>query len=95
MSIKIMKLSTGEEIIADVISQTEDTITVQDTLAIMLKPANDGFTYGFIPWVPMVEGDKEISLAHVVFLGDPAEDARNAYANMFGKIITPEKKIII
>jgi hypothetical protein len=95
MSIKIMKLSTGEEIIADVISQTKDTITVQDTLAIMLKPANDGFTYGFIPWVPMVEGDKEISLAHVVFLGDPAEDARNAYANMFGKIITPEKKIII
>lgn len=95
MSTKILKLTTGEEIIADVVSQNSNSITVRDTLAVMLKPAHDGFTYGFIPWVPMVEGNKEISLAHVIFIGDPAEDARNAYADMFGKIITPEKKLII
>jgi hypothetical protein len=95
MSIKIFKLSTGEEIIADLVSVDSDSYIVCDTLAIILKPTNDGFTYGFIPWVPMVDGNKKLSKNHVIFSEDPADDAKNAYAEMFGKIILPEKRLIV
>jgi hypothetical protein len=97
MSVKILKLVTGEEIIAEVMVYNDEIVTVKNTMAIMLQPTQDGYSYGFVPWCPLAGDVKSIARNSVIFEQNPTDDARNAYASMFGGIIAPisSKKLIV
>lgn len=95
MTVKIFKLTTGEEIIGEVVNETEHSVSLENPLAIMLRPSQDGFTYGFVPWCHMIDGAKEIALSNIVVSGLASDDVKNTYNSMFGGIVTPPKQLIV
>jgi len=95
MTVKILKLITGEEIIGEVEVENEQFIELKNPLSIMLRPSQDGFTFGFVPWCNLMEGNKKIHLDKVVTVGDASDDVKNAYNSMFGGIVTPPKQLIV
>jgi hypothetical protein len=95
MTVRILKLITGEEIIGEVVSENESHIELKNPLSIMLRPAQDGFTFGFVPWCNLMEGNKKISHDRIITSGDASDDVKNTYNSMFGGIVTPPKQLIV
>lgn len=95
MNVKLIRVVTGEEIVAEVVSETDDTITVQNALVVL--PTNNGV--GFAPWATVISKDEPeiiVSRNHLVYVAEVQEDVSSKYKEMFGNIITPaEKKLIL
>jgi hypothetical protein len=93
--IKIFKLITGEEIVAEVVSETEDSVSLKNCVALVLQPSRDGkLSFGFVPFGAMVDGDITIGKDKLVFTADASDDLKNNYNSMFGGIVTPPKTLI-
>ena len=95
MNIKILKLITGEEIIGEVSVEGETFITLKNPLAIIIRPSQEGFTFGFMPWCNLMDGEKRLSMSNVVTMGSPTDEVKNTYSSMFGGIVTPPKQLIV
>ena len=95
IDVKLLRIVTGEEVIAELISETEETITVQNGLAVL--PTNNGV--GFAPWATVISKDEPeitISKTHLVYVAEVQEDVCKKYNEMFGsKLITPDSKKLI
>ena len=95
IDVKLIRIVTGEEIIAEVLSETDDTITVQNGLVVL--PSAQGV--GFAPWATVISKDEpEITMSkkHIVYVVETQEDVSKKYNEMFGsKLITPDKKKLI
>lgn len=94
MTVRLIRMSGGEEVVADVIEETDDTITVSDPIVAVPTQNNQ---IGFAPWAPFVDkSQKEIvvSKRFVVFTGTVADEIAQNYNQMFSKIITPTSPII-
>ena len=96
MSIKLLRLKSGEDIVAD-IDENEDTITLENPAQIgpMGDPRGGNVQMGFGPWVPFNKGKTvEIPRDWVVFIIEPADDIVNNYRQAFGSgIVVPPIKI--
>ena len=95
MDVKLIRIITGEEIVAEVLSETDDIITVQNGLVVL--PTNTGV--GFAPWATVISKEKPeitVSKTHVVYVAEVQDDVSKKYNEMFGsKLITPDKKKLI
>ena len=95
IDVKLLRIVTGEEVIAELLSETEDTITVQNGLAVL--PTNNGV--GFAPWATVISKENPeitISKTHLVYVAEVQEDVCKRYNEMFGsKLITPDSKKLI
>ena len=95
MNCKLIRIVTGEEIIAEVLSETDDTITVQNGLVVL--PSAQGV--GFAPWTTVISKDEpeiEMSKNHIVYVVAVQDDVSKKYNEMFGsKLITPDAKKLI
>ena len=95
IDVKLLRIVTGEEVIAELLSETEDTITVQNGLAVL--PTNNGV--GFAPWATVISKDNPeitISKTHLVYVAEVQEDVCKKYNEMFGsKLITPNSKKLV
>jgi hypothetical protein len=95
MNCKLIRIVTGEEIIAEVLSETDNTITVQNGLVVL--PSAQGV--GFAPWATVISKDEpeiEMSKNHIVYVVALQDDVAKKYNEMFGsKLITPDTKKLI
>ena len=95
IDVKLLRITTGEEVVAELLSETEDTITVQNGLVVL--PTNTGV--GFAPWATVISKEEpEITMSkrHIVYVAEVQEDVAKKYNEMFGsKLITPDKKKLI
>ena len=95
IDVKLIRISTGEEIIAEVLSETDDTITVQNGLVVLPTAQS----VGFAPWATVISKENpEITVqkTHVVYVADVQEDVAKKYNEMFGsKLVTPPSKKLI
>jgi|TARA_Y200000002_G_C22486123_1_gene580926 hypothetical protein len=95
IDVKLLRIVTGEEVIAELLSETEETITVQNGLAVL--PTNNGV--GFAPWATVISKENPeitISKTHLVYVAEVQEDVCKKYNEMFGsKLITPDSKKLI
>ena len=96
IDVKLLRIVTGEEVIAELLSETEDTITVQNGLAVL--PTNNGV--GFAPWATVISKENPeitISKTHLVYVAEVQEDVCKKYNEMFGsKIVVPQSgKLIV
>lgn len=95
IDVKLFRISTGEEVVAELVSETDDTITVQNGLVVL--PTNNGV--GFAPWATVINSDEpEITLSKqfVVYIVNVQEDVCKKYNQMFGsKLVTPDEKKLI
>ena len=95
IDVKLIRIVTGEEIIAEVVGQTDETITVKNGLVVL--PSAQGV--GFAPWATVIDKDNPditMSMRHVVYVAATQEDVAKKYNEMFGsKIVTPSSKKLI
>ena len=94
MTVKLIRMWSGEDVIADVIEENEYTIVMENP--IVAVPSNQQGQIAFAPWSPLVKKDKlEIVMSYIVYIADPQDEIIEQYKTMFGKISTPTKKLII
>jgi hypothetical protein len=96
MTIKLIRMSSGEDVIATVIENKENEIIIKDP--IVLVPAQNN-QIGFAPWSPVLDRSVEsinISKNFVVFISDPNEAVIENHKAIFSNLVTPpEKKLIL
>ena len=92
--IKLFRLQSGEQVIAEILSETELKTTVKNPIA--LVPSQDG-NVNFVPWTPLAEKDVEVEVytSTMVYMTIPAEELVQNYEEIFSPIITPGKKGLI
>ncbi len=96
MNVKLIHMSSGEDLIANVIDNDQRDIVIVEN-AIVGFPSGEG-TLGFAPWSPMIsksEKQIEIQRQFVVYIAEPDAQIVEQYGKMFGTVITPSKKIIV
>jgi|TARA_A100001035_G_C27597170_1_gene414759 hypothetical protein len=96
IDVKLLRIVTGEEVIAELVSEDENTITVKNGLVVLPS----GNSYGFAPWATVIDSDNpEITMVrnHIVYIAEVASSVKKKYNDLYGsKLITPdEKKIIV
>ena len=95
MSVKIFKLMTGEEVVAEITNETDNSVSLKNCVASVLQPSRDGkLSFGFVPFGAMVDGDITIKKDKLLFTAAASDDLKNNYNSMFGGIVTPPKTLI-
>lgn len=87
--IQIVRLTTGEELLAKV-SRGEDSVTIKD--AAILIPAGEG-KLAFAPWCPYSNAADgvEISNQHVMFVAEAQSELEQQYVSAITGLVVPEK----
>ena len=94
MNVKLLRISTGEEVVAEIVEETADSITIKNGLVVLPSAQN----VGFAPWATVVDRQEpEITMSKQFLVYAAALDpsVKNKYCEMFGGITTPDKKIIL
>ena len=89
MSYQLIRLNTNEMIIAEVVEQDDEFITLKEPFALI--PTNDG-KLNFLPWSPLSDADTTVKMytRSVLYYATPNEDVLNNYKDIFSNIITPQ-----
>ena len=94
MTVKLIRMWSGEDVIADIVEENTDSILITDPIVAVPSPQKGNIA--FAPWSPLLQKDSiEITKKYVVYIGDPQEEIIEQYNTMFGKISTPTKKLIV
>jgi hypothetical protein len=86
---------SGEDVVADLISETNETITI--TNPIVAIPSGNG-TMGFAPWSPILKSkgtEIELPKSYVVYMAETQDQIVDQYTQMFSVIDLPSSKKII
>jgi hypothetical protein len=95
MNVKLIRMWSGEDVVADLLDENEDNISI--TNPIVAIPAGNG-QMGFAPWSPILKGKgEEISVTkkYVVYIAEAQEQIVEQYEEMFSVLKTPSKKLIV
>lgn len=93
MKVKVFKLKSGEEFIAEVVDQTDTLYAIEKPVVVI--PV--GEAHAFSPWIATsVETSFSLPASDVRYCVDPVQDLVSAYEQQFGiGIIKPTAKQII
>jgi len=94
MNVKLLRISTGEELVAEIVEENDESITVRNGLVCVPQQQS----VGFIPWASVVDKmEPEITIGRqfIVYIAAVDPTVKNKYSEMFGGITTPEKKLIL
>tara|TARA_B100001287_G_scaffold176976_1_gene149227 strand:+ start:1377 stop:1670 length:294 start_codon:yes stop_codon:yes gene_type:complete len=95
IDVKLIRIVTGEEIIAELVSENAAEITVKNGLVVI--PNAQGV--GFAQWATVIDPDRpevKMSRNHIVYIVEVQEDVCKKYNQMFGsKLITPDSKKLV
>ncbi len=85
MSVKILKLVNGDEVISDVEEKSGDIILTNPAKLLMFPTEAGGMSMALMPWAPYTD-QKEfpISETHVLTTIEPDTNLRNEYSKQFG-----------
>ena len=98
-NIKLLKLISGDEIIGEILSETNIEVVIKNPVRVVVMPSKanpQAPTVGFAPWAEFSE-DKQFSIhkAHVIASMKPVQEFINQYNAMYSGLVLPEKKLII
>lgn len=103
MSIKIIKLVTGEELLSKVLptkgSLLDDVLIMENPVRIVVMPNKiDPKTpnIGFAPWAEFSDDNTfTVDKSNVLAIMTPIKEFVNQYNTMFGKLVTPQSGLIL
>ena len=94
MTVKLIRMWSGEDVIADLIKDEASSITITDP--IVAVPSQQQGQIAFAPWSPLSQkGEIEITSKYIVYTTDPQPDIIEQYNTMYGKISKPNNKLIL
>lgn len=101
-TIKILKMRTGEEVVASVTEKfVGETITgykIKNPCSLIPVPGKDGRYAGsmaMVPWMATAKQDNglDIPIDAILFLADPITSLSNEYNEAFSGLIVPSLKL--
>ena len=96
IQVKLFRIATGEEVVAELISEDDNFVTVKNGLVVL--PSPDG-RVGFAPWASVVDRSiPELIIArnHIVYIAEVDPSIKKKYNEVYGsKLVTPEEKKLI
>ena len=94
MTVKLVRMWSGEDVITDIVKEDPDSIVI--TNPIVAVPSREQGKIAFAPWSAFLKKDKlEVTKKYVVYIGDPQEEIIEQYNSMFGKLSKPTKQLIL
>ena len=95
INVKLFRILTGEEIIAEVISEDDKFVTVKNGLVVIPTGQN----VGFAPCATVIDKnipDLIIAKNHIVYIVEVDPGVKKKYNEIYGsKLITPDDKKLI
>ena len=95
IDVKLFRIITGEEVVAELVSETEDTVTVKSGLVVLPNAQN----VGFAAWATVIDRDNPeitVNRNHIVYIAELDSSIKNKYNEIYGsKLVTPEEKKLI
>lgn len=81
ITVKAFKMVSGEEIVARVVSENDDSFLVSKPLVLMATPHESGqMQIGMIPWMMTAqEGDLELAKQSIAATTTPAKQFEDGY----------------
>jgi len=99
MSIQVVKLISGEELIGEVVGEEPGlSITLKNVLVVVIRPTQTGdLNIGFIPFMPYTAKADGFTfeLRNILLVKNIDEGMKNQYNSIFGGIVTPPKQILL
>jgi hypothetical protein len=95
MNVKLIRMWSGEDVIADQVGDLRDSIVIRNPIVAI--PAGNG-QLGFAPWSPLLKDknvDLEITKKYIVYIAEVQEQIVEQYEQMFSVIKSPSKKLIV
>ena len=95
MNVKLIRMWSGEDVVADLIEEKEDSIVFCNP--IVAVPTGQG-QMGFAPWSPLLKAkgeELEVTKKYVVYIADTQEEIIEQYESMFSVIQKPSKKLVL
>ena len=95
MDVKLLRVITGEEIIAEIVEENASEVTLKNALVVI--PTQQ--SVGFAPWATVIDRENPeitVSRTHIVYIAGVDDSIRNKYDEIYGsKLVKPEKKSLI
>jgi hypothetical protein len=96
INVKLFRISTGEEVVAELVSETDTSVVMKNGLVVI--PTSQG-GIGFAPWSPVINKDKpemQVSRNFMVYVAEVEEQVEKKYNEIYGsKLVTPSEKRLI
>lgn len=98
-NIKLIKLITDEELIAEVLPSSDAVCKLRNPVRVVVMPNKidpKSPNIGFGPWAEFSD-DKEIEIdkRHILAIMTPVKQFAEQYSSMFSKIVTPQSTGLI
>ena len=96
MNVKLIRMWSGEDVVADLVKETEDSITIVNP--IVAVPSVTEGQLGFAPWSPILKGrdiEIDVTMKYVVYITDTQDEIIDQYKEMYAPIATPPRKKLI
>ena len=96
--IKALKLVSGEELVVEIISETDDAVEFKNPVAAVLQRSQQtgGAALGFMPWMHSSTGPFLVKRTAIICVAELAEEVKNGYNQIFGAgIVVPPKDLIL
>jgi hypothetical protein len=95
MNVKLIRMWSGEDVIADLKDNLTEVIVISNPIVAI--PTGSG-QMGFAPWSPLLKEKNEeieVSKKYVVYIADTQDQIVEQYEQMFSIIKSPSKKLIV
>ena len=93
--VKLIRLISGEEIIAEVLDWKNGVMTIQNALVVIPQQGQ----VGFAPWATVINPDMPeigLDMKHIIYSVEVAEPVVKQYNEIFGSnIVLPDKQLIV
>jgi hypothetical protein len=95
MTLKALKLLSGEELVVEIIAEGGDEITFKNPVSCGMRNTPNGPALGFLPWMQASDGPFTIKLEKIVCAAEVAEEVKNGYNQIYGAgIVVPPQQLI-
>ena len=87
MAVKLITFKTNQTIIANVVDETDDRITVKETVQVIVQPSKDGPMMGFSPFLEYAQEFKTgitFDVFDILCITSPVIELENEYSKLFG-----------
>ena len=95
MNVKLIRMWSGEDGVADVVKETDDSVTIVNPIVAVPSGQEN---IAFAPWSPIIKGDNtqiEVTKKYVVYISETQDEIIDQYNQMYAPVATPPTKKLI
>jgi len=96
MNVKLIRMWSGEDVVADLVKETDDYVTIANP--IVAVPSQQQGQIAFAPWSPILkerDTEVEVSKSYVVYIADTQDEVVEQFKSMFTPVAVPPRKKLI